>query len=67
MAMAVVARIIQAAIRTALKGDLSSLPAYVVRNGRTEEIELFIQELTQEEREIIRRGSLINYNRSKKS
>ncbi len=54
-------------IRTALKGDLSSLPAYVVRNGRTEEIELFIQELTQEEREIIRRGSLINYNRSKKS
>ena len=54
-------------IRDALAGDLSRIRAYVYRLGRDtfDEITLSIAELTLEERQIIRAGSLINYNRKK--
>ena len=54
-------------IRDALAGDLSRIRAYVYRPGRDtfDEITLSIAELTLEERQIIRAGSLINYNRKK--
>ena len=52
-------------VRSALDGDLSSIKAYVLKEGKAEEIELFIQEMTKEEREIVKAGCLINYNRNK--
>ena len=54
-------------IREALAGDLSRIRAYVYRPGREtfDEIALSIAGLTLEERQIIRAGSLINYNRKK--
>lgn len=54
-------------IREALAGDLSRIWAYVYRPGRetSDEITLSIAGLTLEERQIIRAGSLINYNRKK--
>ena len=53
-------------IRTALDGDMSSIPAYVM--GETvRPLTLSIQPLTDEEKEIIRCGSLINYNRKLKN
>ena len=52
-------------VRKALDGSLDPIPAYVVRDGRTVRIELYIRDLTEEEREIIKAGCLINYNRNK--
>ena len=52
-------------IRAALEGDMNHIPAYVM--GETiRPIILAIEPLTDEEKEIIRCGSLINYNRKKK-
>ena len=51
-------------IRATLDGDLSRIPAWVVRaDGSVEEIELSIAEMTPEECEIVKAGCLINYNR----
>lgn len=52
-------------VRKALDGDLSSIKAYVLKEGKAVEIELYIQEMTKEEREIVKAGCLINYNRNK--
>jgi aconitate hydratase len=53
-------------IRKALDGDMSSIPAYVL--GETvRPLTLAIAPLTDEEKEIIRCGSLINYNRKQKN
>ena len=40
--------------------------AYVVKDGSMKEFELKMGELTDNEREIILNGCLINYNRNKK-
>lgn len=53
-------------IRTALEGDMNNIQAYLVRKNNIEEVTLYIADLTSEEREIIRAGCLINYNRNKK-
>ena len=59
-------------VRAALDGDLSSIPAYVVRVGQdgtagtADRIELYVADMTPEEREIVKAGCLINYNRSKR-
>ncbi|MDR0923232.1 MAG: hydratase [Hungatella sp.] len=55
-------------IRTALDGDMKHIPAYVVKNKEgnpVHEIELHIADMTPEEREIVKAGCLINYNRNK--
>ncbi len=52
-------------IRERIDGDLSSIPAYVVKDGGLKGIELYIRELTAEEREIIKAGCLINFNRNR--
>ena len=52
-------------IRKALEGDMTNIPAYVMGEN-TKSITLAIEPLTDEEKEIIRCGSLINYNRKKK-
>ena len=55
-------------IRIALDGDMNHIPAYVVKNkvgNPIYEIELHIADMTPEEREIVKAGCLINYNRNK--
>lgn len=55
-------------IRKALDGDMNHIPAYVVKNEEgnpIHEIELHIADMTPEEREIVKAGCLINYNRNK--
>ena len=54
-------------IRTAIDGALDDITAYVIHEGTAKEIHLYIQDLTAEERTIIKAGSLINYNRSRKA
>ena len=51
-------------IRTALEGDLTDIPAYVIKNGKAEEIHLYIQPMTENERRIVKAGCLINFNRN---
>ena len=52
-------------IRKALDGDLSHIKAYVIRDGQAKEIHLYILPLNQEEKEILKTGSLINFNRNR--
>ena len=54
-------------IRKALDDNkLDSIKAYVIKGGKVEEIELYIQPMTENEREIVKAGCLINFNRNKK-
>ncbi len=53
-------------ILSAMDGDLSDIPAYVIRDGRAEEIHLYCREMTANEREIVKAGCLINFNRNAK-
>ena len=50
-------------IRTAVKDKAKDIKAYVVADGKLNEFVLTLGELTDEEREIILKGCLINYNR----
>ena len=53
-------------IRATLDGDLKGIAAYVVRaDGAVEQIELYIADMTAEERAIVKAGCLINYNKFK--
>lgn len=53
-------------IRRALNGDMNRIPAFIV-GGTVRPLTLRIAPLTDEEKEIIRCGSLINYNRSRQT
>lgn len=53
-------------IRSALDGDLKDIPAYVIKDGKAAELHLYIQDMTREEREIVKAGCLINFNRNRK-
>ena len=53
-------------IRTALDGDLTDIRAYWIRNGEAKELSLYVADMTAEEREIVKAGCLINYNRARK-
>ncbi len=50
-------------IRKAIEDKTEIIKAYTVADGKTTEFELKVGELTNEEREIILKGCLINYNR----
>lgn len=53
-------------VRAALDGDLADIPAYAVHvDGSVSELHLHIVDMTPEEREIVKAGCLINYNRAK--
>lgn len=52
-------------IRSALDGDLSHIPAYVLRDGRAVEIALYCKDMTENERAIVKAGCLINFNRDR--
>ncbi len=53
-------------VRAALDGDLSRIPAYVIKGGKAEQIDLYIADMTADERAIVKAGCLINYNRDRK-
>ena len=53
-------------VRAALDGDLSRVPAYVIRDGKAEPLPLFIADMTPDERAIVKAGCLINFNRNRK-
>ncbi len=52
-------------IRAALDGDLSDIKGYVIKGGKAEQIDLYIQDMTENEREIVKAGGLINFNRNR--
>lgn len=54
-------------IRKALDGDMTDIRAYVIKNGKAEEISLYVADMTPEERKIVKAGCLINYNRNRKN
>ena len=53
-------------IRAALDGDLSDIPAYVIHDGKATGIHLYILDMTKEEREIVKAGCLINFNKNRR-
>ena len=53
-------------IRAIMDGDLSDIPAYVIKDGAATPISLYIQDMTENEREIVKAGCLINFNRNRK-
>ena len=53
-------------IRTALrKNKLDDIKAYVVKSGKATEISLYIKDMTENERQIVEAGCLINFNRNR--
>ncbi len=50
-------------IREAVKRKLAEIPAYVVKDNALVGFTLRMGDLTEDEREIILKGCLINYNR----
>ena len=52
-------------IRKIMDGDLSDIKAYVIKDGKAQQIDLYIQEMTENEREIVKAGCLINFNRNR--
>ncbi|MGI6736117.1 MAG: hydratase [Anaerovoracaceae bacterium] len=60
-------------VRAALDGDLSDIPAWLIpldaetgEAGRPRQIHLFIAPMTETERDIVKAGCLINYNRARR-
>ena len=51
-------------IRSILDGDLKDIKAYVLGDP-VKEITLYIADMTPEEREIVKAGCLINFNRNR--
>ena len=53
-------------IRIALqKNELEDIKAYVIKDGKATEISLYCKPMTENEREIVQAGCLINFNRKK--
>ena len=56
-------------IRAALDGDLKNIKAYVLGSGEKDipvkTLDLYIADMTAEERKIVKAGCLINYNRNR--
>ena len=52
-------------IRAALDTDMSDITAYVIKNKKAEKIHLYIKEMTDEEKAIVKAGCLINFNRQR--
>ena len=47
--------------------DYDDIPAYVIRRDGVRELRLSIAEMTPDEKDIVRAGCLINFNRSRKA
>lgn len=54
-------------IRKALDDNaLENIPAYVIKEGKATKLDLYITPMTENEREIVKAGCLINFNRNRK-
>ncbi|MGN1032100.1 MAG: hydratase, partial [Intestinibacter sp.] len=53
-------------IRKALDGDMKDIKAYVI-GDEIKELSLYIADMTNDEKEIVKAGCLINYNRNRKA
>ncbi len=53
-------------IRKAFDGDMKDIKAYVL-GEKVNEISLYISDMTEDEKKIVKAGCLINYNRSRKT
>ena len=53
-------------IREVIGGDLSHIAAWAVHAGEARKISLYVADMTDEERAIVRAGCLINYNRARR-
>jgi aconitate hydratase len=54
-------------IGTALRENkLDDIPAYVIKDGKATRMELYIKDMTENERAIVQAGCLINFNRNRK-
>ena len=53
-------------IRAIMDGALDDIQAYVIKDGAATPISLYIQDMTENEREIVKAGCLINFNRNRK-
>ena len=53
-------------IKDALDGDLKDIKAYIIKDSKTQPIDLYITDMTVDERKIVKAGCLINYNRIRK-
>ena len=51
-------------VKKALDGDMKSIKAYVL-GAQVKELTLYIADMTDDEKKIVRAGSLINYNRGR--
>ena len=54
-------------VRTALDGDLSNIPAWWIKDGEARKLSLYIADMTEDERKIVKAGCLINFNRSRRT
>ena len=52
-------------IKAALDGDMKDIKAYVI-GKETKELSLYIADMTDDEKKIVKAGCLINYNRNRK-
>lgn len=52
-------------IKNQLDGDLKDIKAYVIKNNKATEINLYIADMTQDERKIVKAGCLINFNKNR--
>lgn len=52
-------------IRKALEGDLKNIQAYWIKDGKEEEVQLYISDMTDIEKQIVKAGCLINYNKNR--
>lgn len=48
-----------------LDGDLNDIKAYVIKNDKATEINLYIADMTDDERKIVKAGCLINFNKNR--
>lgn len=54
-------------IRKALQENaLDNIKAYVIKEGKAAQIELYIKPMTDMEKEILQAGCLINYNKNRR-
>jgi len=51
-------------VKKAFDGDMKDIKAYVVTKGM-KELSLYIAPMTDDEKKIVKAGSLINYNRNR--
>lgn len=53
-------------VLAALSGDLKEIPAWAVRDGALRPLKLYLAEMTEDEKAIVRAGCLINFNRQRR-